>query len=174
MAISRDKKQSLVEELTNLLSDAKMTAFAKYDGLTVADMQQLRRSARENGVTIKVVKNRLMKVALGENKTLKEVDTSELKGQLLYALSSEDEVAPAQSLANFAKKHPELQLIGAFSGEGNTLGTDEVKSLATLPSKEDLIAQVLATLSAPLNDVVGGLSGNLHGLLDGIEAKATS
>ena len=59
MAISRDKKQTLVAELTELLKDAKGTAFARYQTLTVADLQELRKAAREAGVTIKVVKNRL-------------------------------------------------------------------------------------------------------------------
>lgn len=174
MAITRDKKQSLIAELTDLLNTSKMTVFAQYEGLSVADMQTLRRAARENGITIKVVKNRLVRVALSQNDTLKNADTSSLTGQLLYAVSSEDEVAPAQSLAAFAKKNPALKLVGAISAEGKNLDTDEVKALATLPSKNELIAQVIATLASPLNDVVGGLSGNLHGLLDGLEAKATS
>lgn len=174
MAISRDKKQSLVSELTELLSSAKMTAFAHYDGLTVADLQKLRRAAREQGVSIKVVKNRLVRVALSENDTLKGVDTTALVGQLLYAVSAEDEVAPAQVLAAFAKTNASLKLAGAISGEGNLLSADEVKALASLPSKNELIAQVIATLASPLNDVVNGLSGNLHGLLDGIEAKAAA
>ncbi len=174
MAITRDKKQSLVSELTELLSDAKMTVFAHYDGLTVADLQTLRRSAREQGITIKVVKNRLVRVAIEQNDNLKSADTSSLTGQLLYAVSSEDEVAPAQVLATFAKSNPDLKIAGAISAEGALLMVEEVKALATLPSKNELIAQVLATLSSPLNDVMGGLSGNLHALLDGVEAKATS
>jgi large subunit ribosomal protein L10 len=172
MAINRDKKQSLVSEMTELLGNARMTAFAHYDGLTVADVQKLRRSAREQGVTIKVVKNRLVRVAIQQNETLKDVDTSALVGQLLYAASSEDEVAPAQVLASFAKTNEALKIAGAISGEGKLLGTDEVKALATLPSKNELIAQVLATLTSPVNDVLSGLSGNLHALLDGVEAKA--
>lgn len=174
MAISRDKKQALVSELTELLSNAKMTVFAHYDGLTVANLQKLRRSAREQNITIKVVKNRLVRVALSQNETLKNVDTNNLSGQLLYAISTEDEVAPAQALAAFSKTNPELKLAGAFSAEGKSLNVDEVKSLAILPSKNELIAQVLATLASPVNDVMNGLSGNLHGLLDGIEAKATA
>ena len=172
MAISRDKKQSLVSEMTDLLSSAKMTVFAQYDGLSVSDLQKLRRAAREQGVSIKVIKNRLVKVALLQNDTLKNVATSVLVGQLLYAVSQKDEVAPAQVLANFAKTNGELKLTGAISNEGNLLSAEDVKALATLPSKNELIAQVIATLSSPLNDVVSGLSGNLHGLLDGIEAKA--
>jgi large subunit ribosomal protein L10 len=172
MAISRDKKQSLVSELNDVLGTAKMTVYAKYDGLSVADLQELRRSAREQGVIIKVVKNRLVRVALEQSDKFAGVDAGVLKGQLLYASSNNDEVAPAQALAAFAKTHDALKLEGAISGIGKQLGTDEVKSLATLPSKNELIAQVLATLSSPVNDVVSGLSGNLHGLLDGVEAKA--
>lgn len=174
MAISRDKKQSLVSELTELLSNAKMFVFAQYEGLSVANMQELRRAAREQGVTIKVVKNRLVRVAVEQNEALKGADTSLLKGQLLYAISAEDEVAPAQALAAFAKKHDALKLVGAISAVGNLLGTDEVKTFATLPGKNELIAQVIATLESPVNDVMGGLSGNLHGLLDGVEAKAAT
>lgn len=174
MAISRDKKNALVSELTDVLSSAKMTVFAQYQGLSVADLQALRRSAREAGVTIKVVKNRLVRVALTSIDTYKDTDTSPLIGQLVYAISSEDEVAPAQVLNEFAKTHPGLVFAGAFSGEGATLSADEVKALAGLPSKNQLIAQVIAQLLSPVHDTTNALSGNLHALLDGVEAKATA
>lgn len=173
MAISRDTKQAQVAALSELLSTSKMTVFAHYDGLTVAELQTLRRAARENGITIKVVKNRLVRVAVSQNEALKDADTSSLTGQLLYAVSAEDEVAPAQVLAKFAKTNEALKLAGAISAEGTLLSVDEVKALATLPSKNELIAQVIATLTSPLNDVMNGLSGNLHALLDGVEAKAS-
>lgn len=174
MAISRDKKQAVVAELGELLGSAKMTAFAAYEGLTVADLQDLRRAAREQGVTVKVVKNRLVRVALQQSEALKGVDASNLKGQLVYAMSTEDEVAPAQALAQFAKTHEALKLQGGVSADGKLLDEAAVKALATLPSKNELIAQVIATLASPVNDVINGLSGNLHALLDGIEAKATA
>ena len=170
MAISRDKKQTLVAEVSESLANAKMTAFAKYKGLTVADLQELRKKARETNVSIKVVKNRLVRVAVENSETYKNVDISMLEGQLVYAFSSEDEVAPAQVLDVFAKTNPALELVGGFSGEGETLDTDQIKALAGLPSKEQLIAQLLS----PVNDITNGLSGNLHALLDGIEAKATN
>ncbi len=172
MAISRDKKNALVAEMSELLADSKMAVFAQYQGLSVADVQELRRAARESGVVIRVVKNRLVRVALASHDAYKDVDTSALTGQLLYAVSSTDEVAPAQILDKFAKTHPALQLIGAFSGEGATLSTDEVKALAGLPSKEQLIAEVVAQLLSPVHDITNALSGNLHALLDGVEAKA--
>jgi large subunit ribosomal protein L10 len=74
-------------------------------------------------------------------------------------------------LADFAKVNPSIEFVGAISAEGKLLAADEVKALATLPSKENLIAQVVATLLSPVNDVTNALSGNLHALLDGVEAK---
>ena len=108
MAISRDKKNALVAELTELLASAKGTAFASYQGLSVADIHALRRTAREAGVVIKVVKNRLVRVAMTASDTYKNTDTSLLTGQLVYAVSSDDEVAPAKVLDEFAKTHPAL------------------------------------------------------------------
>lgn len=174
MAISKDKKQQLVADLTELLNDAKMTVFAKYQGLSVKEMQELRNSARENNVKIKVVKNRLVRVAMGEIAVFKNADTSKLEGQLLYAISDDDEVAPAQVLAKFAKDHAALELKGAFSGTGEELDENQVKALADLPSKDQLIGQVVDMLLSPVNDVTNGLSGNLHALLDGIADKATN
>ncbi len=173
MAISKTKKQELVAELNEILSEAKMAVFAQYTGISVKDMQVLRRSAREAGVTIKVVKNRLVRVAMSQIKTLKDTSTDALKGQILYAFSNTDEVAPAQLLDKFAKDHPELVLIGAFSGEGANLDTAETTSLAKLPSKNELIAQVVATLQSPVNDVMSSLNG-LGGILNALEANASN
>lgn len=174
MAISRDKKNELVAELTELLTNAKTTAFATYQGISVADIQKLRASARENGVIIKVVKNRLVRVALADVDAYKDVDTTSLNGQLLYAVSAEDEVAPAKVLSEFAKTNDALVIAGGLSLEGGLLSADDVKALAALPSKSQLIAETIAQLLSPVHDATNALSGNLHALLDGIEAKATS
>ncbi len=174
MAISRDKKNELVAEFTELLTNAKTTAFATYQGLTVADIQVLRAQAREQGVVIKVVKNRLVRVVLTGIDAYKDVDSSSLTGQLLYAFATEDEVAPAKVLSEFAKKNDALVIAGGFSLESGLMTADEVKALASLPSKDQLIGEVIAQLLSPVNDVTNALSGNLHALLDGVEAKATS
>jgi large subunit ribosomal protein L10 len=174
MALTKDKKKEAIDEIAELLQSSKMTVVAKYQGTTVKALQELRRSARDNGTKVKVAKNRLVVKALKGNDGLKDIDTSELQGMLLYAFNSEDEVAPAQSLNAFAKTNPTLEFVGAISAEGKFLSSEEVKNLAGLPGKNELIAQVVATLMSPLNDVVSGLGGNLHGLLDGIEAKASN
>jgi large subunit ribosomal protein L10 len=172
MAISKQKKNTLVADLTDLLSSAKSTVFAKYQGLTVAELQELRKSAREAGVKIKVVKNRLVRVAMGHIAVYKDTDTTGLTGQLLYAISDDDEVAPAKVLAEFAKKHNALNLVGGFSDLGVALSEDEVKTLAAMPTKNELIAQVVAQLLSPVTDSISGLSGGLPGILSGLEAHA--
>ena len=174
MAISRDKKHALVDQLTELFANTKGTAFAAYHGLSVADLQALRRAAREAGVTIKVVKNRLVRVAMSENAAYKATDTSGLTSQLLYAFSTEDEVMPAKVLDEFAKTNPNLELAGGFSAEGLAISAADIKALAGLPSKNQLIAQTIAQLLSPVHDVTNALSGNLHALLDGVSDKATA
>lgn len=174
MAISRDKKQALVAKMVDALSDSKLTVFAQYKDLTVADLQALRAQAREAGVSIVVIKNRLVRVAMSQVETYKDTDTSALEGQLLYATSATDEIAPAKVLDEFAKTHPALAFAGGFSNEGLALSIDDVKALAGLASKDQLIAEVVAQLLSPVHDTTNALSGNLHALLDGVEAKATA
>ncbi|MBR5621039.1 50S ribosomal protein L10 [Candidatus Saccharibacteria bacterium] len=172
MAISKDKKKTLVADLTELLSSSKMTVYAKYQGLTVAELQELRRNARENGVKIKVVKNRLVRVAMGEIAVYKDTDTTGLEGQLLYAVSDTDEVAPAKVLAEFAKTHNALELVGAFNDTGANIALEDVKALAALPSKNELIAQVVAQLLSPVTDSISGLAGGVPAIISGLEAHA--
>lgn len=174
MALSKDKKYEVVTEVAGLLGESKMTVVTKYQGTTVKALQQLRREARDNGTKVKVVKNRLAVKAIQQTEALKDTDTSALQGMLLYAFNAEDEVAPAQALAAFAKKNPTLEFVGAISAEGKFLSAEEVKTLADLPSKEVMIGSVINTLLAPVNDTVNALSGNLHALLDGVSDKATA
>ena len=77
-------------------------------------------------------------------------------------------------LNEFGKTHPALELVAGFSGDGLALAQAEVKALAGLPSKQQLIAEVVAQLLSPVHDVTNGLSGNLHALLDGVADKATA
>ncbi len=174
MALSKEQKTAVIADLTELLTGSKMTVVAQYKGTTVKSIQALRKEAKSNGTAIKVVKNRLVKQALVSVDVLKGVETSELTGQLLYAFNSEDEVAPAKALSDYAKKEPALQFVGAITAEGAFISADEVKALANLPSKNQLIAGVINTLNSPVRGVMGSLSGNLHGLLQGLEAKASN
>lgn len=172
MAVSKDKKHQVVAELGELLASSKLTVVAAYPGTTVKAMQTLRYQARANGTVVKVIKNRLVKKALEANETFKAIDSSALTGQLLYAFNAQDETAAAQTLAKFAKTEPTIQFVGGFSMSGEFMGAEDISALADLPSKEQLIAGVINTLGSPVRGVMSSLSGNLHGLLQALEANA--
>lgn len=174
MALSKDKKQQLLSEIANNLSGSKLTVIASYRGTSVKAMQQLRANAKESSTTVKVYKNRLVKIALKGNQKLSGLDSSSLSGQLLYAFNNEDEVAPAQVLANFAKTNPQIEFVGAINQDGELLSADDVKQLASLPSKDALRAQLVGLLNAPLSGFVGVMSGNLRGLVSVLSARAES
>jgi large subunit ribosomal protein L10 len=174
VALTKSEKQEVVKEVSQLLANSKMTVVAKYQGTTVKALQSLRRDARANGTKVKVVKNRLVIQAIKATDSVKDTDTSALTGMLLYAFNGEDEVAPAQSLHSFAKTNPTLEFVGAITADGKFIGSDEVKALAILPGKNQLIAGLINTLNAPVMGVMSGLSGDLHAMLKGLEAKAAS
>lgn len=174
MALNKSQKDDVVAKVSDLLNSSKITVVAKYQGTTVKALQQLRKDTNDNGTKVRVVKNRLFIKALEAHDKLKGANTADLNGMLLYAFNSEDEVAPAQALKAFAKTNPTLEFVGAYSADGNYMSADEVKTLADLPSKNVLIGQLVDTLLSPLHGVTNGLSGSLHALLDGIEAKATA
>ncbi len=171
MALTKDKKNEIVSELVELLNTSKMTVITKYEGTTVKAMQEMRANAEENGTRIKVVKNRLVKKALQQSDNHKDVNTDDLRGMLMYVFNADDEVAPAQVVHNMAKNEPQLEFVGAFDADGNFIAADEVKALAVLPSRDVMIATVMNTLQSPVQGVVSGLQGNLHGILDAVAAS---
>jgi large subunit ribosomal protein L10 len=173
MPITKVKKNQIVADLTSELSNAKLTVAAKYTGLTVKQLQELRKSAKAQNVSIRVVKNRLVIKSLGQVDSLKSVDTRALKAQLLYAIGT-DEVAPAQVLAKFAKTAPELEFVGGISADGTWLATADVAALASLPSKDQLRAQLVGTIQAPVGGFVRVLAGNVRGVLNVLNARAES
>jgi large subunit ribosomal protein L10 len=174
MALTKPQKQDVVKEVTELLGSSKLTVVAKYQGTGVKALQGLRRDAKQNGTKVKVIKNRLVIQALKATDGFKDIDTSALQGMLLYAFNGEDEVAPAQSLHGFAKANPSLEFVGAITADGQFMSAEDVKTLAVLPGKTQLIADLINTLNSPVRGVIGSLGGNLHGLLQGLEAKAAN
>ncbi len=172
MALTKDKKTEVVEEISALLENSKLTVAAKYAGTSVKAMQELRRSGKENGTVIKVVKNRLVVKAVQNSQKLKEADTAALTDMLIYAFNDEDEVAPAQTLANFAKTNPSIEFVGAFTGDGTFIPAEDVKALASLPSKDQLRAMLVGTIAAPLSGFANVLAGNVRGVLNVLNARS--
>jgi len=172
MALDRNKKVQVVSEVGELLDSSKLTVVAKYAGTSVKSLQQLRAQSADSGTQVRVVKNRLFKRALQGNNKFKDVDLGLLNGQLLYAFNSGDEVAPAQNLAVFAKEQPQIEFVGGFNGDGQILSAEELNALAILPSKDQLRAQLIGTLSAPLSGFANVLSGNVRSILNVLSARS--
>ena len=172
MALTREKKEEVVAQIEALLLNSKLTVVAKYQGTPVKAMQQLRRDAASESTQLHVVKNRLFKKALQSNDSLKGINTAEFTGQLLYAFNSEDEVAPARSLAEFAKTNPQIEFVVAITSDGQLLEAGAVKDLASLPTKNVLRAQLIGTICAPVSGMVNVLAGNIRGILNVLNARA--
>ncbi len=172
MALTRDKKVEILNQLSELLASSKLTVLAQYSGTSVKAMQELRTTAKDSNTKVMVMKNRLFKKALSSNNVFKDVETGEIKGQLLYAFNANDEVAPAQVLAAFAKTQEQIKFVGAINSQGDFLSAEDVKALASLPSKDILRAQLVGTLAAPLSGFVNVTAGNLRGLINVLNAHA--
>lgn len=172
MALTREKKHAVVDEVSNLLQASKMTVVAAYQGTPVKAMQALRRDARAGSTVVKVIKNRLVIQSIRQSEIFKNIDTGALSGMLLYAFNSEDEVAPAQALAAFAKVQPTIEFVGAISGEGQFLPAEDVKALASLPTKDQLRGQLVGLIAAPLSGLVNVMTGNVRGILNVLNARS--
>lgn len=144
-----EQKKQIVAEIAEKLRESQTTVLVDYRGLTVAEVTELRKQLREAGVEFKVYKNKLVKRATAET-DLTALD-EQLVGPTAIAFSNEDAIAPAKILHEFAKQHEALE-IKAGIVEGAVVGVEEVKALATLPSREGLLSMLLSVLQAPMRN----------------------
>ena len=147
MSLNRSEKQAVIDEVTGLAAIAQTLVMAEYRGITVADMTRLRSQARDKGVTLSVLKNTLARRAVAGSGFAVVSDL--MTGPLIYSFS-EDAVAAARVVADFAKTNDKLVIRGGAFG-GKTLDVNGVKQLANIPSKEVLLAQVCGLLMSPIS-----------------------
>jgi len=162
MTLTKVQKKSLIDDLADKISRSKAVVFTNYRGLKVEDLTSLRRSLKEKNIDYKVVKNSLAKIVLKNNKI--KFDESVFDSPAGVAFGYEDEVEPNKLVYQFKKKNDKLQILGALVG-GEFVGADTVKSLALLPSRQELYAHVVGSIAAPISGFVNVLSGNLRGLV---------
>ena len=165
--VPRPEKVAVVEEIKDRLSKAQGIILADYRGLTVAQATELRRKLREAGVEFKVLKNTLTAIAAKE--VGYEGLISLLVGPTAIAFGYDDPVAPAKVLSEFAKPNPALELKGGLL-EGKVLDVAGVKALADLPSREELLSQVLRGMQAPISGLVNVLQGTIRNLVYALDA----
>lgn len=154
MALNREAKAVIIDDVSVQVAKAQAIVVAEYRGLDVAGITELRRKARDAGVYLRVLKNTLVRRALKE--TPFEKLTDQLAGPLIYGIS-EDPVAAAKVMNDFAKANEALVIKGGAMP--NTLiTTDGIKALASLPSRDELLAKLLGTMQAPVAKFVQTLN----------------
>ncbi len=146
MSLNRNEKQTVVTDVAAQAARSQTLAMAEYRGLTVEHLNALRKTARDKGVYLHVLKNTLARRAVAG--TGFEVAKDAMVGPLIYGFS-EDAVAAAKVLSDFAKGNDKL-IVKAGAYGGRALNADGVKSLASIPSKEVLLAQLLGLMQSPV------------------------
>ena len=147
MSLNRSEKEAVITDVTSLAAKAQTLVIAEYRGITVADMIKFRANARSQGVSLSVLKNTLARRAVAG--TSFESVADQMTGPLIYGFST-DAVAAAKVVADFAKTNDKLVIRGgAFAGK--VLDVNGVKQLASIPSKEVLLAQLCGLLMSPMS-----------------------
>jgi large subunit ribosomal protein L10 len=154
MGMNRSEKAAMVEDVGAIVANAQAIIVAEYRGLGVEAMTVLRKQARASGVTLRVLKNTLARRAVAG--TSFEILADQLVGPLIYSVSS-DPVAAARVLNDFAKDNQKLVLKAGAMG-GTLLDANGVKALASMPSREELLAKLLGTMQAPVATFVRTLN----------------
>jgi large subunit ribosomal protein L10 len=168
LSLNRSEKEAVISEVTGLATKAQTLVIAEYRGITVADMTKLRTIARSNGVSLSVLKNTLARRAVAGSGF--EVVSDQMTGPLIYGFS-EDAVAAARVVADFAKTNDKLVIrAGAYGGKA--LDVNGVKQLASIPSKEVLLAQLLGLMQSPISRIARVMAALAEQKGGGAEAPA--
>ena len=154
MGLNLDDKKAVVAEVSAQVANAQTIAVAEYRGIAVGDLTTLRAKARESGVYLRVLKNTLVRRAIAG--TPFEGLAGDLTGPLIYGIST-DPVAAAKVLNDFAKGSDKIVLrAGSYSGK--TLDKAGIQALASIPSREELLARLVGVMQAPVSGMAGVLA----------------
>lgn len=157
-----------MSDMSTLLTSGKSAVLATYMGLTVKDFEDLRKQLRAEQVDIQVAKKSLLALAL-QNAKITGIDAKALEGGVALAVGMNDEVSAARIIAAFAKTHEPVKILGGIL-EGKAVDASMVKALAALPSKQQLLGQVVGTMAAPMSGFVNVLAGSARGLVQVLHA----
>jgi large subunit ribosomal protein L10 len=165
----RRDKEALVAEIAELLKDTESLLISDYRGLSVAELSELRGKLRQSGASFRVVKNTLAKIAA--ERAGRDGLAPLLTGPTAVTICGEDAVAAAKALADYARLHPALVMRGGLMAD-TVVDAAGVKTLAMLPSRETLLAQVVGTMAAPMTGLVTVLQGTISGFVRALSQVA--
>ncbi len=169
--MDRARKEKVVEELGRIFASSGVVVVAHYEGMTVAEMQDLRARMRDAGGSVRVAKNKLAKIAL-EGQPCESIADC-LTGMTVLSYS-EDPVAAAKVVVKYAKDNEKLAILGGAMGD-SILDLAGVKAVADMPSREELIASIAGCIGAPAANIAGAIgapASNIASILSTIEEQA--
>lgn len=169
MATSRQEKEEQLAQIVDELTNAKGVVFAQYRGLTVKEIDKIRKSLKKDSIKYSVVKMTLLKKAF--EKLGIKAENFQYSGPIAVATSNEDETTPARLIKSFFKEHPNLVLDGGVLNK-EVVDKQTVMRLADLPSKQQLLGQLLSVIAGPTRGLVTVLSGNMRQLVYALNAIA--
>jgi large subunit ribosomal protein L10 len=164
-------KATIIEEMTEKLKQSRAAVLLQTEGLTVAEMQELRRRLRTAGIELIVIKNTLLRIA-SERASYKDL-SGILTGPTSIALSVEDEVAPAKTISEYMRqvKTGKPVVIKAGILDNAPISAAQVEALAKVPPRDQLHAEVVGAVQGPLSQTYGVLSAPLRDLINVLEAR---
>lgn len=171
MAISKERKEELVTQYKELIGNSRALILADYGGMSVKRMEGLRAKVRDANGAFYVTKNTLLKIALEE--TGQPVPDELLLGQVATGFALGEVPSLAKALVDFAKEEDNLKLKGGIM-EGEMLSTDQVESLASLPSLDELRAQIIGLINGPAQNIAGVIAGGVRQVVNVLDAYARS
>ena len=169
--LARMCKEHMVEELVSSNKERPNFIISRYMGSSVSDLEQLRKSLKKSSSSYVVVKNSLLKIVF-DKLELKD-ETSQIASGMGLSLAGEDIVATCKALATFAKDHDKFKITGAVI-DGKSVSQDKVKQLASLPSRQVLLTQVVVTMKSPISGFVNVLGGVLRQFVTVVDAIKTA
>lgn len=163
------EKVAVVEDVKQRLAQSKAIVVTDYRGMTVAEMTDLRNKLRAEGVQYKIIKNRLAKIALRDS----GMDTLDdlLKGTTAIAFGLKDPIGPAKVLTAYAKENEKLKILGGLM-DNNRLDLAAIGQLATMPSREVLLARLLGSITSPVQKLAFGLNQTVAKIVYALDAVA--
>lgn len=170
MPVNKAKKSEVLQDLEEKFSKAKSVYFSKNKGIPVKKMTDLRKKLHKEGIDLVVAKKTLMRIA-AKKMNVTEISSEVMDGPVAAAFGYKDEVTAARLLHEFAKDNETLELLGGIVGS-QVLGKTEAKQMATLPSREQLLAKLVGTMKSPISGFHGTLSGVLRKFVYAMKAVA--
>ena len=158
MAITKQKKEEIVEDLKDKFKRSKIVIFVDYTGLDVKGFESVRSELKKEGVELRVAKKTLFDRVFGDNKV------RSLDGQIAASFGFTDEVMPAKIIHKMAGELENLKIVAGIV-DGEFVGVEHIVTLAKVPSREELLARAVGSINAPISGFVNVLVGNIRGLV---------